>query len=78
MAEKEAFITGFMTKFAGWKDTLMRPVNWYKATNASPVFKAKKNLARATIIAGGAGYGMHKLTEAPEPQRVAAVSPQGV
>lgn len=54
-----------MKKHAGFME-------WYKRTQASPGFKAKKLMGKgilaATAIGAPLAYGAHKLTSEPEPQ----------
>lgn len=73
MAGKNIALKAFEEKLAtGMAEGLMMPLHWYKRTSKSPLFKLKQKAALATLATGGAGYGLGKLTEAPEAKHVAA------
>lgn len=47
-------------------EKLMMPLHWYRRTNRSPLFQLKRKAALTTLAAGGAAYGLGKLTASPE------------
>jgi len=61
----EHFINVVLEKHASFLGNL-GVVKKYKATKASPIFKAKKALGIGLLGAGAVGYAVHKLNQ-PEP-----------
>lgn len=67
MARTDVALRAFNEKLAAsMSEKLMMPLHWYRRTNRSPLFQLKRKAALTTLAAGGAAYGLGKLTASPE------------